>query len=155
VITLYTIGSSGWTAQQFFTALQQAGVRRVLDIRRGGNSLLSGFAIKRDLPYLLRAIAGIEYVALPQLAPQVETFRAHRRGTLSHEDYMVAYARQLNESNALASLSGELLDGGCLLCSEHDPAECHRHVAADMLADRWPQLRVEHLMQRPPRLPLA
>jgi uncharacterized protein (DUF488 family) len=152
VITLYTIGSSGWTAEQFFTALQTAGVRRVLDIRQGGSTLLSGFAIKRDLRYFLRAIANIDYVALPQLAPSVEAFRAYRKRELSHDEYMQAYARQLAESGALAELDRDLLDGGCLLCSEHDPNECHRHVAADMLADRWPKMRVQHLTLKPPRL---
>ena len=155
MITLYTIGSSGWTAEQFFTALQNAGVRRVLDIRQGGSTLLSGFAIKRDLPYFLRAIADIDYVALPQLAPSPEAFRAYRKRELSHDEYMQAYARQLAESGALGTLDRDLLDGGCLLCSEHDPHECHRHVAADMLADRWPEMRVQHLTLKPPRLHLV
>ena len=155
MLTLYTIGSSGWTAEQFFGALQTAGVRRVLDIRQGGNTLLSGFAYKRDLRYFLQAIAGIDYVALTQLAPSVEAFRAYRKHELSNEEYMRTYARQLAESGALASLDRDLLDGGCLLCSEHDPAECHRHVAADMLADRWPEMRVQHLTLTPPRLNLV
>lgn len=154
-IRLYTIGSSGWTAEQFFTALQTAGVRRVLDIRQGGSTLLSGFAIKRDLRYFLRAIAGIDYAALPELAPSAEAFRAYRKRELTHEEYMRAYARQLAESGALAKLDRDLLDGGCLLCSEHDPAECHRHIAADRLAALWPELRVQHLTLTPPRLHLA
>ncbi|MFO7698597.1 MAG: DUF488 domain-containing protein [Anaerolineae bacterium] len=152
MITLYTIGSSGWTAEQFFGALKTAGVRRVLDIRQGGSTLLSGFAIKRDLRYFLRAIANIDYVALPQMAPSVEAFRAYRKRELSHDEYMQAYARQLAESGALDTLERDLLDGGCLLCSEHDPDECHRHVAADMLADRWPEMRVQHLTLQTPRL---
>ncbi|MHB1319207.1 MAG: DUF488 domain-containing protein [Anaerolineae bacterium] len=154
-ISLYTIGSSGWTAEQFFTALQTAGVRRVLDIRQGGSTLLSGFAIKRDLRYFLRAIAGIDYVALPQLAPSAEAFRAYRKRELSHDEYMQAYGRQLEESGALHRLEHGLLDGGCLLCSEHDPAHCHRHIAADMLADLWPEMRVQHLTLTPPRLHLV
>jgi len=155
VFTLYTIGSSGWTAEQFFGALQTAAVRRVLDIRQGGSTILSGFAIKRDLPYFLRVIASIDYVALPQLAPAKEAFRAYRKRELTHEEYMRAYARQLAESGALAALDRDLLDGGCLLCSEHDPAQCHRHVAADRLADLWPEMRVQHLTLTPPRLHLA
>lgn len=154
-ITLYTIGSSGWTAEQFFGALQSAGVRRVLDIRQGGSTLLSGFAIKRDLRYFLRAIASIDYVALPQLAPSEEAFRAYRKQEVSHDEYMQAYARQLAESGALAALAPDLLDGGCLLCSEHDPALCHRHIAADRLADLWPEMRVQHLTLTPPRLNLV
>ena len=62
---------------------------------------------------------------------------------------------QSQVESVLAELDRDLLDGGCLLCSEHDPSECHRHVAADMLADRWPEMRVQHLTLKPPRLHLV
>ena len=128
MITLYTIGSSGWTAEHFFGALQTAGVRRVLDIRQGGSTLLSGFAIKRDLPYFLRAIANIAYVALPQLAPSPEAFRAYRKRELTHDQYMQAYAWQLAESGALGTLDRDLLDGAACCAASMTPTS-----ATDML----------------------
>jgi uncharacterized protein (DUF488 family) len=104
---------------------------------------------------LLKAIAGIDYVELPQLAPTLEELRAYRKRELTHDEYMQAYARQLAESGLLFDLDRALLDGGCLLCSEQDPMQCHRHIAADMLADRWPEMRVQHLTLRPPSLQMA
>jgi uncharacterized protein (DUF488 family) len=155
VITLYTIGSSGWDARRFFAALQTSGVKRALDIRQGGNTLLSGFAIKRDLPYYLEAIAGIDYVDLPQLAPTEEAFRAYGKGGISSEIYLADYAGHLAQTGALATLDPALLDGGCLLCSEHEPTTCHRRVAAEAIAARWPEVTVHHLTRSTIRLHYA
>ncbi|MGI6368977.1 MAG: DUF488 family protein [Anaerolineae bacterium] len=148
---LYTIGSSGWSAQQFFTALQRAGVRRILDIRQGGATLLSGFAIKRDLPYLARAVAQIDYLLLLDLAPAAELFRAYRRHTISNAQYLQAYRQQVLDSNIIDRLEATTVDGGVLLCSEREPDTCHRRVAADLLVRRWPELQVTHLTPTPAR----
>jgi len=152
VIALFTIGSSGWDARGFFETLRAAGVRRVLDIRQGGNTLLSGFAIKRDLPYLLRAIAGIDYVELPQLAPTEAAFRAYRKGSISSDAYLAAYAEQIAQTGALDTLDPTLLDGGCLLCSEQEPTACHRRIAAEAIAARWPEVDIRHLTRAGDRL---
>lgn len=61
---MLTVGSTRKTAQQFFSALRLAGVRRVIDVRPCNQSRLAGFTRKADLPYLLRSIAQIEYFAL-------------------------------------------------------------------------------------------
>lgn len=48
---LYTIGFSGKSAEQFFTRLSTAKIRRVIDIRLNPAGQLSGFAKARDLSY--------------------------------------------------------------------------------------------------------
>ena len=57
---IYTIGFTKTTAESFFSRLQEAGVRRVIDIRLKNTSHLAGFAKAEDLPFFLRAICGIE-----------------------------------------------------------------------------------------------
>jgi len=66
---VFTIGFTKKSAEEFFTRLQKAGVRRVVDIRLNNTSQIAGFAKARDLKYFLKAIGGIDYVHVPELAP--------------------------------------------------------------------------------------
>jgi|GEM_PF-2746413 len=50
-ITLFTLGSSGKTAEEFFTLLKDNGVRRVVDVRLKNNSPLLGFTRQANGPY--------------------------------------------------------------------------------------------------------
>ncbi len=50
----------------------EAGVRRVVDVRLNNTSQIAGFAKARDLEFFLRAIAGMAYLHLPELAPTQE-----------------------------------------------------------------------------------
>ncbi len=68
---LFTIGFTKKSAEEFFTHLQNAGVRRIVDIRLNNTSQIAGFAKARNLKYFLHAIAGIDYVHIPD-------FEAHR-----------------------------------------------------------------------------
>jgi uncharacterized protein (DUF488 family) len=43
------------------------------------------------------------------------------------------------------TLSGELLDGDCLLCSEDTPERCHRRLVAEHLQEHWPEVEIVHL----------
>ena len=65
-IKLFTIGFTQKTAREFFTALKDAGVKRVVDVRLNNNSQLAGFSKKDDLAYFLKEIGGIDYVHLPE-----------------------------------------------------------------------------------------
>ena len=50
---LFTIGFTKKSAEEFFTHLQKAGVRRIVDIRLNTTSQIAGFAKARDLKYFL------------------------------------------------------------------------------------------------------
>lgn len=60
-IKIFTIGFSKKSASEFFKILQQAGVKKVVDIRLNNVSQLAGFTKKDDLEFFLHTIAGIEY----------------------------------------------------------------------------------------------
>ena len=74
-IKLVTIGFTGKAAEEFFTLLQKAKVRKVIDTRINNVSQLAGFAKSGDLQYFLHSLAGIEYEHNLDLAPTKELLR--------------------------------------------------------------------------------
>ena len=67
--SLFTIGFTKKSAEQFFGLLSGAGVKRVLDVRLNNVSQLAGFTKKEDLEFFLRRIGDMDYLHLPELAP--------------------------------------------------------------------------------------
>ncbi len=143
---IYTIGFTKSTAESFFTRLQEAGVRRVIDIRLKNTSHLAGFAKAEDLPYFLRAICGIEdYVHRPDLAPTEEIMNAFKKEKGTWEAYEGAFLPLLAERRIEETLTRQEVDGACLLCSEDTPEHCHRRLVAEYLRDKWGDVEIVHL----------
>ena len=143
---IYTIGFTKSTAESFFTRLQEAGVRRVIDIRLKNTSHLAGFAKAEDLPYFLRAICGIEdYVHRPDLAPTEEIMNAFKKEEGTWEAYERAFLPLLAERRIEETLTRQEVDGACLLCSEDTPEHCHRRLVAEYLRDQWGDVEIIHL----------
>lgn len=136
-MTLYTIGFTKTTAEDFFRRLRGAGVRTVLDTRLHRDGQLSGFAKVPDLPYFLRELVRCEYHALPELAPAAELLKAYRDKRLSWDDYAQAYRELLAQRRPEREIDSALLDRGCLLCSEHSAEHCHRRIAAEYLREAF------------------
>jgi uncharacterized protein (DUF488 family) len=78
-VHLFTIGFTKKTAEEFFTKLQAAGVRRVVDVRLNNVSQLAGFTKKDDLRFFLSRIGQIEYAHVPELAPTQEMLDAYKK----------------------------------------------------------------------------
>ena len=144
-IKLFTIGFTKKSAEAFFTKLQRAGVKRLIDVRRNNNSQLAGFSKRDDLAYFLRAIAGIEYVHLLDLAPTQELLDRYKKADRDWPAYERDFRRLIAERKIEDTISPNLLDRGCLLCSEDRPEHCHRRVVAEYLRDRWGAVEIEHL----------
>lgn len=145
-MTLYTIGFTRKSAEAFFTLLHTAGVRRVLDVRLNNTSQLAGFSKASDLAFFLRALHGIGYHPLPALAPTADMLTAYKKDKGDWAVYAPKYLRLLADRRAEDAVPKELADGGCLLCSEHEPAHCHRRLAAEYLAEKWGGVGVVHLV---------
>lgn len=144
-MTLYTIGFTKTTAEGFFERLRKAGVKRVVDVRLNNVSQLAGFAKRVDLAYFLKAIAGIGYVHRPDLAPTQEMLDAFKKDGGSWLDYEKQFIALMVERGIERCVSRDLLDEGCLLCSEDTPDECHRRLVAEYLANEWNDLQIVHL----------
>lgn len=142
---LFTIGFTKKSAEDFFTRLQRAGVRRVIDTRLNNTSQLAGFAKAGDLKYLLKAIAGIEYEHVPALCPTHDLLDAFKKRKGAWEEYERAFSELIEERRISETVPRGLLDGGCLLCSEDTPERCHRRLVAEHLRDRWGDVEIVHL----------
>lgn len=144
-MTIYTIGFTKKSAEQFFGLLERAGVRRVIDVRLRNNSQLAGFAKKEDLAYLLRRLAGIEYVHELLLAPTPEILDGYRKRRLSWDVYEERFLELMKTRQVEQRLSPEVLADACLLCSEARPERCHRRLVAEYLQSHWRGLEIIHL----------
>ena len=142
---LFTIGFTKKSAEEFFTRLQQAGVRRVADVRLNNTSQLAGFAKARDLEYFLKALANAGYVHIPSLAPTQDILDDYKKKKGSWDDFERRFKQLLEEREIAETASRDLRDGDCLLCSEDTPDHCHRRLVAEHLQQRWSGVEVVHL----------
>src|SRR5580658_8570643 len=133
---LFTIGFTKKSAETFFTRLKNAGVKRLIDVRLNNVSQLAGFTKRDDLRYFTKAICNIGYVHLPELAPTAEILDPYKKA--KNGDWAL-YERQfldlMRERHIERTMSREILDGSCLLCSEEKPHHCHRRLVAEYLKE--------------------
>jgi len=142
---IFTIGFTNKKAQQFFEKLRRAGVKRVVDVRLNNISQLAGFSKKDDLKYFLHAIAGIDYVHVPELAPTKELLDVYKKRKGDWAAYEKEFLELIAQRQIESTISKELIDNGCLLCSEDTPDQCHRRLVAEYLQRHWPEVSIEHL----------
>ena len=145
-IRLFTIGFTQTTARNFFTSLKDAGVKRVVDVRLNNNSQLAGFSKKEDLAYFLKEVAGIEYVHLPDLAPTQDILDAYKKNKGDWGIYEREFLNLMSRREIEKTVQPELLQRGCLLCSEHLPHHCHRRLVAEYLNSKWGGIMAKHLV---------
>jgi uncharacterized protein (DUF488 family) len=145
-IVITTIGFTQKSAERFFTALQQAGVKRVVDVRLNNSSQLAGFSKMDDLRFFLRAIGGIDYVHVPELAPTQELLDAYKKEKGSWSDYERRFLDLMASRHIEDKVPRDLVDGSCLLCSEHKPHHCHRRLVAEYLTSHWGNVQTTHLL---------
>jgi uncharacterized protein (DUF488 family) len=143
---IFTIGFTKKSAEIFFTRLKNAGVRRLIDVRLNNVSQLAGFTKKEDLRYFSREICNIEYLHMAELAPTADILSRYKKAKATD---WITYEKQFLDLMQLRRIeettSREVLDGGCLLCSEDKPHHCHRRLVAEYLKERWGDVEIEHL----------
>ena len=142
---LFTIGFTKKCAEEFFTRLQKAGVRRVVDVRLNNTSQIAGFAKARDLKYFLRAIAGIDYVHIPDFAPTQDIIDDFKKRKGSWTEYENKFTELMINRRIAETAVTVLRDKDCLLCSEHTPEHCHRRLLAEYLKKNLTNIEVDHL----------
>lgn len=144
--TVYTIGFTKKTAAQFFGALENAGIKRVVDVRLKSTSQLAGFAKSDDLAFFLKALCGAEYVREPLLAPTDEILDAFKKHKGDWTEYERAFLQLLRERKVEERLDRSLFRGpAALLCSEPTPEHCHRRLVLEYLALHWGGFTIVHL----------
>jgi uncharacterized protein (DUF488 family) len=145
-VEIYTIGFTQTTAERFFERLASAGVRRLLDVRLNNTSQLAGFAKAGDLPYFLRELIGASYEHEPLLAPTKELLDEYKKCKGDWGTYEAGFLALMESREIERALDRAGFDvSTALLCSEATAEHCHRRLACEYLADRWPNVGVVHL----------
>jgi uncharacterized protein (DUF488 family) len=144
-LKVFTIGFTGTSAESFFDRLKNAGAKRVVDVRLNNVSQLSGFSKKNDLRFFLKAICGIDYDHRLDLAPTQELLDAYKKEGGRWENYETAFVDLITKRRIEESISRDVLDGACLLCSESKPHRCHRRLIAEYFKTKWRDVDIVHL----------
>jgi uncharacterized protein (DUF488 family) len=142
---LFTIGFTKKSAEEFFTHLQNAGVCRIVDIRLNNTSQIAGFAKARDLKYFLNAIAGIDYIHIPDFAPTQDILDDFKKRKGPWSEYERKFKELMKSRNLAGTAANTLRENDCLLCSEHTPEHCHRRLIAEYLQEKLDNIKVIHL----------
>ncbi len=145
---LATIGYEGAPQEAVFAALKEAGVDLLVDVRAVTSSRRPGFS-KRHLASGLPE-QGVGYLHLRGLGTPKEGRLAARSGDLAALKRIFGKHMKTPEARHDYEALLGLLHGGkkiCLMCYEHDPAECHRTIIAERVQEEL-GLSVEHLVPR-------
>lgn len=144
-INLFTIGFTQKSAQQFFETLMAAGVKTIIDTRLNNVSQLAGFAKRADLEYFLGKIGNIQYIHLLELAPTKDILDDYKKHQGDWQTYEQKFLNLMHDRQIETKVSPELVEQGCLLCSEAKPHHCHRRLVAEYLKQKWGTLNIHHL----------
>jgi len=142
---LFTIGFTKKSAQEFFSRLQDAGVKKVIDIRLNNKSQLAGFAKQDDLQFFLKAIAGMEYIRKAEWAPTQEILDDYKKRKGSWTDYEKSFTTLMRQRKVEMKIDPVELDNACLLCSEDRAEKCHRRLVAEYFRDHFKGIEICHL----------
>ena len=132
-MNIYTIGFTKKDAKTFFDFIKNSDIKTVLDVRLNNISQLSGFAKKDDLAFFLKELCGSDYLHVPEFAPTKEMLDSYKKKEISWQQYEDDFLELMDKRSIHKHLSPELLDRGCLLCSEHEPHFCHRRLVVEFI----------------------
>ena len=141
-----SIGFTQKTAEEFFSLLRRAGIRRLLDVRLKNVSQLAGFAKREDLPFFLRELCGAEYRHETLLAPTAEILDEYKKKQGPWPEYEARFLALMAERKIEQKIDRALFSvPTVLLCSEPAATHCHRRLVLEYLRDKWGDLEITHL----------
>lgn len=141
-----TIGFTQKSAETFFGLLRKSGAKRVVDVRLNNVSQLAGFAKKQDLAYFAKQICGMDYVHVPELAPTQDILDEYKKNKGDWAVYEGKFLDLMRNRKVENTVPREMIDGGCLLCSENAPHHCHRRLVAEYFKKKWGDVEIAHLV---------
>jgi hypothetical protein len=143
---LYTVGMGKRQLQNLMQLLVDNGVQLVADIRTYAAVSGAGFTRERDLAFLLKEVAGIEYRREEPLVPPREMREQYRRDR-NWSRFEESYLQMLRLSHVEAILDRELYAATkvCLLGDLESAEQDYRRLAAEFLQKHWNIGRIEHL----------
>ncbi len=132
---IFTLGHSTHSLEAFVALLRQHDVAAVADVHSSPYSRFNPQFNREPLSVDLKA-QGIAYVFLGcQLGARSENPACYEKQFL-----LLMAARRVE-----TLVDKDLIDGGCLLCSEVTPEHCHRKLVAEYFRDKWGDVEIVHL----------
>jgi len=146
-MTIYTIGFTQKTAQQFFDLILSNEIKLLIDVRLNNVSQLAGFSKGSDLKYFLSEICACDYLHCVDFAPAKEILNNYKGKKISWAEYEEQYKLLISERGAIRGFfeKHEQYEKICLLCSEPTAENCHRRLLAKMITERYPQIIIQHI----------
>lgn len=138
---IFTIGFSGKKPDDFLDILNAAKINCVWDIRLWRTSRFVPFYSGTNLA----ATLGSRYEYHPEFAPTTDILASYKDGCITWPDYERMYRELLATRNPTAGLALNSLDRICLLCTEKSATQCHRCLAAEYIAEQFPDIEIVHL----------
>jgi uncharacterized protein (DUF488 family) len=147
-MTVFTIGHSTRTLDEFVALLEAHGIRRLIDVRRYPGSRRYPHFSRETLGAQLEA-AGIAYAHAPELGGRRTPSPDSPNGAWRSASFR-AYADWMAEPAWQEAISAALHDAGSVaivfMCAEAVPWRCHRQLIADALVARG--IEVRHILSR-------
>ena len=141
-----SIGFASRSAEDFFSALEGASVKKLVDVRLNNTSQLSGFTKMNDLRFFLKRILGTDYVHELRLTPTqdlLDGLRKEKKGWTWYEERFLALLEERQIHNRIEPSFFE--PKSVLLCSESSPDQCHRRLVLEFLEEKWGSVTPIHL----------
>ena len=143
---VFTIGFTEKTAKRFFELIRSSGVKRVVDVRLNNTGQLAGFSKQADLAYFLRELCQVEYIHVPELAPTKDILDVYKKHGGAWSVYEAEFLNLMERRRIDQSVAKDIVDQGCLLCSENKPHHCHRRLVVEYLQTKWGDINTTHLL---------
>lgn len=144
---IFTIGFTQKPAKHFFSLIKDNKVSRIVDVRLNTTSQLAGFAKKADLSYFLKELCDADYIHVPDLTPTKPMLDAYKNKAITWDNYADKFTNLMVQRHIERTIKKDILDNGCLLCSEHEPHQCHRRLVVEYLNKQWDSsIEVVHLL---------
>ena len=93
----------------------------------------------------LAAALGARYEYHPEFAPTSEILAGYKDGRITWPDYERMYRELLATRHPTEGLTPADFDRISLLCTEKSALQCHRRLAAERIAEQFPDIEIVHL----------
>jgi uncharacterized protein (DUF488 family) len=143
--SIYTIGFTGKTAENFFSLLKTSNASRIIDIRLNNVSQLAGFTKRDDLKYFIKEIMDWDYFHMPEYAPTQDILQDYKKKKIDWQYYTERYIHLLDTRKIIENIDYNIILDGVLLCSENDPQCCHRRLLAEYIQKHNNNIEIIHL----------
>ena len=117
MITLYTIGFTKKSAEQFFGLLRDNGVKQLVDVRINNTSQLAGFAKGKDLEFFTNEICHIPYKHIVDFAPTKELLDQWHKNEVTWTEYVEIYTKMLKDREIVKKYGVKSFDGACFFAA--------------------------------------